>query len=59
MELEVTEKEQARAVMVKFTDLFRNWNYVAMGTPEFEAMAGEINDLVTRGGRDPVLEDVA
>ncbi|MCG6990002.1 MAG: V-type ATP synthase subunit A [Gemmatimonadetes bacterium] len=59
MELEVTEKEQARAVMVKFTDLFRNWNYVAMGTPEFEAMAGEINDLVALGGRDPVLEDVA
>ncbi len=59
MEVAVESKEEARAVMVKLTDLFRNWNYVAFGTPEFEATAGELTGLVARGGREPALESVA
>ncbi len=59
MEVDVEDKAEARAVMVKLTDLFRNWNYVPLGTPEFESMAGEVTGLVARGGREPALEDVA
>ncbi len=59
LELDVTEKEEARAVMVRFTDLFRNWNYMARGTPEFEETAGEIAGLVARGGREAVGEEAA
>jgi len=58
LELDVTEKEEVRAIMVRFTDLFRNWNYQAAGTPEFEATAGEITGLVARGGFEPAVEEV-
>ena len=58
LELDVADKEDARAIMVRFTDLFRNWNYLAVGTPEFEAMAGEITALVARGGWEPAVEEV-
>ena len=58
LELDVSDKEEARSAFVRFTDLFRNWNYLATGTPEFDAMVGEINALVARRGRAPVREEV-
>jgi V/A-type H+-transporting ATPase subunit A len=58
LELDVVDKEDARAIMVQFTDLFRNWNYQAAGTPAFEATAGEITGLVARGGVQPTVVEV-
>ncbi len=61
LELDCDDKEQARAIMVKFTDLFRNWNYAAFGTPAFEEQAAEITALIARRGRlsETMLEVVA
>lgn len=61
LELDCADKEAARAIMVRFTDLFRNCNYAAFDTPAFEQLAEEITGLVARRGqlREPALEVVA
>jgi len=46
-----TDKGEARQTMFEITDLFRNWNYVAMGTEEFDKTVAEIDARLERKGR--------
>ena len=48
-----SDKEQARAVMVRVTDLFRNWNYAAMDSDEFKQILARIDEfLATKGAAE-------
>jgi V/A-type H+-transporting ATPase subunit A len=55
LELDCDDKEEARAIMVRFTDLFRNWNYAAFDTPAFEELGGEITTLIAHRGRQELV----
>jgi V/A-type H+/Na+-transporting ATPase subunit A len=45
------DKEQARATMVRATDLFRNWNFAAFRSPEFDRMLEDIDGFIAGRGR--------
>ena len=45
------DKDQARRVVVRATDRFRNWNYAARDSEEFARLASEIDDFIARKGR--------
>ena len=54
-DFEFSDKEQARAVMVRATDLFRNWNYAAMDSDEFKQILAQIDEfLATKGAAETV-----
>lgn len=44
--------EQARRVLVRANDLFRNWNYQAMGGEEFKQTQAEIEKYIATKGRE-------
>jgi V/A-type H+/Na+-transporting ATPase subunit A len=44
-------KEQARASMVRATDLFRNWNYAPYPGPEFDRLLADIDAFMADRGR--------
>jgi V/A-type H+/Na+-transporting ATPase subunit A len=44
------DRDAARATMVRATDLFRNWNYAAQGTEEFDRILGEIDAIIAAHG---------
>ncbi len=46
-----TDKNQARTVMFKITDAFRNWNYAAFNGPEYARLLEEINQIIATRGR--------
>ncbi|HET6428941.1 MAG TPA: V-type ATP synthase subunit A [Phycisphaerae bacterium] len=52
-DFEFEDKKEARRIMFEITDLFRNWNYIAMGTDEFDKTVAEIDARVERKGRKP------
>jgi V/A-type H+/Na+-transporting ATPase subunit A len=45
------DKAQARAVLVRATELFRNLNYAPFRGPEFERLLAEIDDFIEEHGR--------
>lgn len=46
-----SDKDEARRVLVRATDRYRNWNYAAPDSEEFNKMLGEIDDFIARKGR--------
>lgn len=45
------DKTEAREAMVRIADLFRNWNYAATGTDEYQRGSDEIDRFVAAKGR--------
>ncbi|MDY6911320.1 MAG: V-type ATP synthase subunit A [Chloroflexota bacterium] len=48
---EFDDKDQARRTLVRATDQYRNWNYAAYESDEYNRMLGEIDDFIARKGR--------
>ena len=40
------DKTEARKILVRITDLFRNWNYSATGSPEYEQLLARIDEEI-------------
>ncbi|MHC4716009.1 MAG: V-type ATP synthase subunit A [Planctomycetota bacterium] len=51
LDFEFEDKKQARHIVFEVTDQFRNWNYIAQGTDEFEQAVAEIDACLARKGR--------
>ena len=51
LDFDFQDRDQARDVMVRATDLFRNWNYVAMDSAEFKKTQARIEEFIARKGR--------
>lgn len=51
LELGQLDKSHLREVMVRATDLFRNWNYAASGTEEYDRWLREIDRFIADRGR--------
>jgi V/A-type H+-transporting ATPase subunit A len=47
------ERGEARDVMVRATDLFRNWNYEAFRSEEYERTRGRVERFLEHRGREP------
>ncbi len=45
-------KEQARQTMVRITDLFRNWNYTAVGSEEYNSLLSKIDRFIASKGQE-------
>jgi len=54
-------KDEARRVLVRATDRYRNWNYAKWQSDEFNTMLSQIDDFIVRKGRrkDKEAEAVA
>ena len=50
------DKDQARSVLVKAQDLFRNWNYAAWDSDEFRKILAQIDAFVAGKGGDAKTE---
>ena len=46
-EFEFEDLEQARDLFVRLTSLYKNWNYAAEGTPDYERYESEIRALAS------------
>ena len=53
------DKEAARGFFTRVTDLYRNWNYAAESTPDFERYREQIRDLVAQRRRGETAQDVS
>jgi len=51
LELDVESKDDARRNMVRVTDLFRNWNYAATGSDEYQRILVDIDAFIATAGR--------
>ncbi|HBO43368.1 MAG TPA: V-type ATP synthase subunit A [Planctomycetaceae bacterium] len=51
VDLDFSDKAEARAKMVEITDLFRNWNYAAVDTDEYRRWLEEIDRFIATKGR--------
>jgi len=51
LDLECSDKAQVRQAMVRVTDLFRNWNYAASDSEEFDRWLTEIKGFIASKGR--------
>ena len=51
LDFDFQDRDQARDVMVRATDLFRNWNYVAMDSAEFKKTQARIEEFIARKGQ--------
>ncbi|NQT72419.1 MAG: V-type ATP synthase subunit A [Chloroflexi bacterium] len=45
------DKDEARRVLVRVTDRYRNWNYAAFNGDEYNKILGEIDNFIARKGR--------
>jgi len=52
LDLELTDKNEVRKAIVRATDLFRNWNYAAGGSEEYDRWLGEIDRFIAAKGRE-------
>ena len=52
LDFEFEDREQARTVMFRVADLFRNWNYAAWDSEEFKSILSQIDQSIERKGRD-------
>ena len=53
------DKNQARSVLVGATDLFRNWNYSAADSEEFQKILKQIDDLLADKGKKKIKQKTA
>ncbi len=51
MEFEVESKDQARHTMVEVQDLFRNWNYAAVDSEEYNKILAQIDAFVAANAK--------
>lgn len=51
MELDAHSKAEARRMMFEVSDLFRNWNYAAEGTEEYDRWLKAIDQFIASKGR--------
>jgi V/A-type H+-transporting ATPase subunit A len=51
LDFEFEDKDEARRILVRVTDRYRNWNYAPWNSEEFNQMLGEIDDFIARKGR--------
>ena len=51
LELDVESKDDARRNMVRVTDLFRNWNFAAAGSDEYQRILVDIDAFIATAGR--------
>ncbi len=51
MDLDVEDKNQARRVVVEISDIFRNWNYAAVDSDEYNDLLGKIDNFIASKGR--------
>jgi len=51
LDLPLADKAQVRQAMVRATDLFRNWNYAASGSEEYQRWLDEIDQFIASQGR--------
>ncbi len=51
LDFEFDDKDEARRIMVRATDQYRNWNYAPWDSDEFKSMLEGINDFISRKGR--------
>ena len=47
LEFEFDSKEKARETFVKVSDLFRNWNYAAADSEEYQNILRQVNDFIS------------
>ena len=53
MEFRFEDKEQDRKTMVHISDLFRNWNYAASDSDEYNKILADIDEFIaTKGGTE-------
>ena len=50
LEFDFETKEQARHALVKIQDIFRNWNYVATDSDEYNNILEQIDEFIARKG---------
>jgi V/A-type H+-transporting ATPase subunit A len=51
LNLDLSDKPQVRQAIVNATDLFRNWNYAATGSDEYNGWLGQIDQFIANRGR--------
>ncbi|MBN2377778.1 MAG: V-type ATP synthase subunit A [Sedimentisphaerales bacterium] len=51
LDFEFDDKDFARRTIVQATDLFRNWNYAATDSDEYNKLLSQIDDFISRKGR--------
>ncbi len=51
LDFQFEEKDEARRILVRVTDQYRNWNYAPWGSEEFDQILGEIDNFIARKGR--------
>jgi len=51
LKLDLPDKPQVRQAIVAATDLFRNWNYAASGSDEYNRWLAEIDQFIASRGR--------
>ena len=52
LDFEFESRPQARSAIFSVTDLFRNWNYAARDSEEFDSIVASIDAAIARKGRD-------
>ena len=52
LDFEFTDKAVARQTLVKVTDLFRNWNYAATDSEEYQRWLTAIDQFIATKGRE-------
>ena len=52
LEFDFKDKNEARSVMVRISDLVRNWNYAATDTDEYRELLGQIDRFIATNGRE-------
>jgi len=53
LELDCSNKAEVRQAMVRVTDLFRNWNYAAAGSEEYDGWLTKIDQFIASKGCPP------
>ena len=59
LDFEFESRQQARSVMFDVADVFRNWNYAARDSEEFNNIQADIDACIARKGRDAEAEQAA
>ncbi len=53
VDFQLRDKTEARRTILEMTDLFRNWNYAAAGTEEYDRYLKAIDQFIATKGRKP------
>jgi V/A-type H+-transporting ATPase subunit A len=51
LDFEFEDKDEARRILVRLTDRYRNWNYAPWKSEEYNRIFAEIDDFISRKGR--------